>query len=155
MKKKEDIREVGRILGMISNGIHREMEKDQGLGEMEGLSCKNGWIIGYLSKHRQEPVYQKDLEKAFNVTRSTASKVIGLMEKKGLVERCSVEGDARLKEIRMTDAARSLADHMETRRLHMEARLTQGFTEEERVQLIGYLNRILDNIHDEKGGNID
>ena len=155
MKNGNPVQEVGRLLGMIHNGVHRMGDNDPMVRELEGMTGKNLWIIGYLNCHKDQPIYQKDLEKAFNVTRSTASKVIGLMEKKGLVERCSVEGDARLKEIRMTEAARSLADHMEEGRILMEERLTGGFTEEEKAQLMGYLNRILDNIYDEKGGNTD
>ena len=148
MKRREEIRDVGRLLGMIHNGLHRQRESNPVFQEMEGVTGKNGWIIGYLCHHQDQPVYQKDLDKAFNVTRSTASKVLTLMEKKGLVKRCSVAEDARLKEIVLTEQALRIGAQMEELRLDMEERLTRNFTEEEKLELVGYLNRLLDNVKD-------
>ena len=147
MKPTEHIRDVGRLLGMIQNGLHRKHEKNPLFREVDGMTGKNGWIIGYLAHNQDHPVYQKDLEKAFNVTRSTASKVLTLMEKKGFVERRSVEEDARLKQIVLTDSAWKIAEAMKQNCEEMEQQLTRGFSEEEKQQLTGYLNRILDNLN--------
>ena len=155
MKDVSSVRDVGHLLGMIHNGAHRCREKDPMLRELEGMTGKNMWIIGYLHHHQDRPVYQKDIEKAFNVTRSTASKVLTLMEKKGFIVRCMVEEDARLRQILLTDAAREIADQMEENRRTMEARLTRGFSEEEKDRLCEYLWRILDNLYDESEGNKD
>lgn len=152
MKREREIRDVGRLLGMIHNGVHRRIENNPVFREAEGMTGKNGWIIGFLSHNQHRPIYQKDLEKAFNVTRSTASKVLTLMEKKGFIERRSVKEDARLKEIVLTETALELAHKMEQQHQEMEERLTQGFTDEEREQLLAYLNRMLDNICICKGG---
>ncbi|MGN1144629.1 MAG: MarR family winged helix-turn-helix transcriptional regulator, partial [Anaerovoracaceae bacterium] len=123
---------------------------------VEGMTGKNGWIIGFLAKHSGSPVYQKDLEKEFNVTRSTASKVITLMEKKGFVARRGVENDARLKEIVLTEKGRMLACRMQQDIMDMEEKLTAGFTWEEKEQLINYLMRIYCNLNEnernDKGG---
>ena len=149
MKQVTPAHDVGHLLGMIHNGAQRRREKDPLLQEVEGMTGKNMWIIAYLNHHQHQPVYQKDIEKAFNVTRSTASKVLTLMEKKGFVERHMVEGDARLRQILLTDAAREIADQMEEKRRTMETRLTRGFSTEEKEQLCGYLWRILDNLYEE------
>ena len=149
MKQREEIREVGRLLAMINNGMRRRMETSPVFQEMEGMTGKNGWIIGYLYRNQDHPVYQKDLEKAFNVTRSTASKVLTLMERKGFVERRSVREDARLKEIVLTEKALQIGEQMHQDRTKMEQRLTRGLTEEETQQLIGYLHRLLDNVKEE------
>ena len=153
MKTTEHIRDVGRLLGMIQNGLHRKHEKKPLFREVDGMTGKNGWIIGYLAHNQERPVYQKDLEKAFNVTRSTASKVLTLMEKKGFVERRSVEEDARLKQIVLTDSAWKIAEAMKQNCEEMEQQLTRGFSEEEKQQLTGYLNRILDNLYEEREGD--
>ena len=117
--------------------------------EMEGVTGKNGWIIGYLCHHQDQPVYQKDLERAFNVTRSTASKVLTLMEKKGLICRKSVKEDARLKKIELTETALRMGEQMESSRIEMEQRLTRGFTEEEKAQMVEYLHRVLENVRED------
>ena len=149
MKTREPVRDVGRLLGMIHNGVHRRWEQDSMLRELEGMTGKNGWIIGYLHHHQDRPVYQKDLEKAFNVTRSTASKVLTLMEKKGFVQRQAVESDARLRQIVLTEKAEKIASAMEAKQREMEAQLAMGFSQEEKEQLTGYLNRILENLYRE------
>ena len=41
----------------------------------------------------QMDIYQKDIEAHFGITRATASKVITLMEKKGLIQRVSTESE--------------------------------------------------------------
>jgi len=155
MKEREVIHDVGRLLGMIQNGLHRKHEKNSLFRDVDGMTGKNGWIIGYLAHNQDHPVYQKDLEKAFNVTRSTASKVLTLMEKKGFVERRSVEADARLKQVVLTDRAQTIAEAMKQNCKEMEQQLTRGFSEEEKQQLTGYLNRILDNLHEESEVNED
>ena len=152
-ERKQD---VGRLLGMIHNGVHRRMVNSPAHREVEGMTGKNGWIIGFLSKNEGCPVYQKDLEKEFNVTRSTASKVITLMEKKGFVARRGVENDARLKEIVLTEKGRMLACKMQRDFEEMEAKLTAGFSREERELLLDFLTRIYGNLNEnernDKGG---
>jgi len=150
MKEREHIQDVGRLLGMIQNGLHRRRENNPLFREVDGITGKNGWIIGYLSHNQDHPIYQKDLEKAFNVTRSTASKVLTLMEKKGFIQRRSVDSDARLRQIVLTDQAWDIAEAMNRNCQEMEAQLTRGFSEEEKNQLTGYLNRILDNLYNER-----
>ena len=149
MKNSKPVQEVGRLLGMIHNGVHRMGDNDPMVRELEGMTGKNLWIIGYLNCHKDQPIYQKDLERAFNVTRSTASKVLTLMEKKGFVKRRTVESDARLRQIVLTDAAVEIADQMEEKRRNLEELLTKDFSAEEKAQLTGYLNRILDNLYSE------
>ena len=149
MKDRKPARDVGHLLGVIQNGAHRCWENDPLVRELDGITGKNVWIIGYLSRHQDEPIYQKDIERAFNVTRSTASKVLTLMEKKGFIQRRMVASDARLRQIVLTDSAREIAERMEEKRRSMEERLTRGFSDEEKAQLDGYLWRILDNLYEE------
>lgn len=91
---------------MLNNAVRRYIDRyAEGKKALDNLTCSNGWIIGYVCemKERGNDVYQRDLENNFGITRSTTSKVLGLMEKKGLVERVSVSHDARLKKIVPTD----------------------------------------------------
>ncbi len=152
-ERKQD---VGRLLGMIHNGVHRRMVNSPTPRAVEARTGTNDWIIGFLSKNEGRPVYQKDLEKEFNVTRSTASKVITLMEKKGFVARRGVENDARLKEIVLTEKGRMLACKMQRDFEEMEAKLTAGFSREERELLLDFLTRIYCNLNEnernDKGG---
>ena len=65
-----------------------------------------GMIIHFLVEHEgKRDVFQRDLETVFSMRRSTATGVLQLMEKNGLILRQSVEHDARLKRILLTPKA--------------------------------------------------
>ena len=49
-------------------------------------------------------------EKEFGITRSTASNIISLMEKKNLIIREKVDYDARLKKLILTDLAKNYCE---------------------------------------------
>jgi len=139
----KDNKDLGRYFGAIHNGVGRHMENN---GCCEGATAKNGWIIGYLYKNRDRIVYQKDLEKEFNITRSTASKVVILMEKKGLVERHAAPDDARLKQLVLTEKGEALVKEIDERRKQMEEVLKAGFREDELEVFKSYLARVIENL---------
>ena len=51
------------------------------------------------------------------------------------------------------EAADKIAEAMKQNCEEMEQQLTRGFSEEEKQQLTGYLNRILDNLYEEREGD--
>ena len=87
-----------------------------------------------------------DIEKEFDITRSTASKVIDLMEQKGLIERQKVSSDARLKKISLTPKAEQLSALFEKDQKNLEETLTKGFTAEELQTLNEYIIRMKTNL---------
>jgi len=133
-------------LRVLNNAIMRYMDKHSHKREMDKITGTNGWIIGFLAENEDRDVYQKDLEEYFGITRSTASKVIGLMEKKGLVTRLRVSHDARLRKLVLTEEARKLLRFMYQDGKDMEKKLLKGFTEQEMEQLYQYLIRMKSNI---------
>ncbi len=130
----------------LSRRIHRFIENSPNKRTIDSVTGTNGWIIAYLSCNRERDVFQKDIEKAFDVTRSTASKVIDLMEQKGLVERKRVEQDARLKKLVLTPKAEKLSELFERDREILEETLTKGFTEEEKKKLNEFIVRMKYNL---------
>ncbi|KFI63869.1 MarR family winged helix-turn-helix transcriptional regulator [Bifidobacterium cuniculi] len=104
-----------------------------------GMSGSNTPIILYLHDHRDDDVFQYDIERAFSITRSTASRVLSLMEKKGLVERTGVDWDARVRKITLTDAATDYAVRFKQAATNLERILFAGFSPEERSQAMDML----------------
>ena len=114
---------VGYKMRLIHNRIHKQMEakRIENEGDVTGMQR---WTLGYLNDHADTEIYQKDIEQEFKVSRATASNMLQLMERKGLIVRESVSCDARLKKIS----------------------ITTGFHKEETEQLKHYLDRIMENI---------
>ena len=77
---------IGRIIGTISNLQRRLMDKK--FSDVP-FSCVETACIGFIEERKKEnpeaEVFQKDIEKEFNLRSSTASQMIKTMESKGLV----------------------------------------------------------------------
>ena len=76
------------------------------------MSSANIDIIRYLARNADHDVFPQDVERRFGITRSTSCRVLGLMERKGLIVREPVPQDARLKKIVLTDKARHIDDEL-------------------------------------------
>ena len=97
-------RHIGRELHTLDMMIGRLVNAYQSkVDEKAGINRMQGWIIGYLYRHSDEDVFQKDLEAEFQMARSTASGILQSMEKKQLIIRESIPRDARLKRLVLTE----------------------------------------------------
>ena len=135
-----------REIHLIGDYITREMEKLHAVQRLSDVTGGNTRVIGFLADHVDEPIYQKDVEKAFGVTRSTASRVLALMERKGLVERHSVPHDARLKQVVLTDRSCEIGKVMGAACTELTEKLLKDFTEEEKGTLLSMLMRMQQNL---------
>lgn len=147
-KRKRDMEKlsIGLELRSLNNLIRRYFEFSSHKKEIETVTGNNGWIIGYLDQNAGRDIYQKDLEEHFTITRSTASKVLSLMEQKGLIRREAVAQDARLKKIVLTDKAKRVKGFMREDAKRMDQILVTGFTDEEIRLLHSYIERMKANI---------
>ena len=137
---------IGPELRALSNSIRRYFEFSTHHREIQSATGSNRLILHYLAENEERDTFQKDIESHFNIARSTASKVLGLMEQKGLITRQSVAWDARLKKIVLTQEARKIKSLMRENALQMERALTKGFTDEELKTLYSYLQRMRSNL---------
>ncbi len=132
----------------LNNEIRRCLDRNTRSFELDSFTSSNKWIIAHLYEAELEgaSVYQRDLEREFGITRSTASKVLILLEKKGMVRREGVSHDARLKKIILTEKSREISKTMHESAMKMERGLINGLTDEELDTLFGYLDRIQKNL---------
>lgn len=137
---------IGVELRALSNAIRRYFEFSSYGQEIQNATGNNKWILHYLAENHENEVYQKDIETHFNIARSTVSKVLNLMEQKGLIQRQTVPHDARLKRIVLTEQAWKLRELMREDAEGMEKTLTKGFTEDELKVLYSYLKRMRKNM---------
>ena len=129
------MRRVNNLIFRKINQFHRE-------NEVEDVTPMHEWILSYLFWHRDEPIYQRDIEREFSITRSTVTNILQLMERKGYITRRSVEQDARLKQLVLTEEGRQF--HEDTMRaFHQTDEYVAGLlTEEENTELLRLLNKL-------------
>jgi DNA-binding MarR family transcriptional regulator len=142
MKKEARIGfEIKTVSNLIHRYINEVMENDP---DITGLQ---GWIIGYIFRHQnKQDVFQRDLEKEFNVRRSTISGVLDTMEKKDLIRREAVDFDARLKKITLTEKAVTCHHKVLEKLQEVERQLQKGLSEEEVTQFLKTLEKINKNV---------
>ena len=98
-------REIGYEIRVLNNTIRNSinsMKLNKDIESNPHTTRLHAWVIGFVF-HSKNPVYQKDIETEFQIKRSTASTLLASMEKNGLITRRSVDHDARLKQVILTD----------------------------------------------------
>ena len=140
-----EIKQTSRVLSRSVG----QMESMEYANEMTGT---HAWILQYLYKNNDREVFQKDIEKEFNIRRSSATGLLKLMEKNGLIYREPVDYDARLKRIVMTQKAVSLHRSIDQEINKMEKKISEGMTEEEIDTLVRLLKKVRENLDDGKQG---
>ena len=122
---------IGKNIRCVSTKIKRVVENLDSIKKLDNISGTNGFIIVYIFKNNDKEVFQKDIEREFGITRSTASNIISLMEKKNLIIREKVENDARLKKLVLTDIAKEYAKNVLDDLNEFEKILQKDISEEE------------------------
>ena len=92
-------------LKRLNNLVLRKIGQDEVLKAQEEITGARGYLIGYVLKQNSlgKVVYQKDIEKAFSLRRSSATQILNSLEKSGLICRKNQDLDKRLKEIVVTE----------------------------------------------------
>ena len=96
---------IGYQIRTLSNLMKRKMLQLLPSPPDDSITGVQGQVIGFLYHHRDQDIYQKDLEQWFCVRRSTASRLLKNLEERGIICRTPVAHDARLKKVTLTPEA--------------------------------------------------
>lgn len=141
---------INTELRILSRNINNYFINYGNRKKIDKITGSGGWIIAYISENWDRDVFQRDLEKEFDITRSTASKNVDLLVGNGFIERQSVDYDARLKRLVLTDKAKEVFKLMRNDRAELEGLMLSGFSEDEVKQLRSFLKRLSANITHEE-----
>ena len=97
-----------------------------------------------LYKETPLTVRQIDIEKYFAMTNPTVTGILQNLEKKNMVERVVNPQDGRSKVIGLTEKAFGMKEELLQIGDKLEATLTANLEEEEQIQLISLLNKMLE-----------
>ena len=126
----------------VDNLIFRRINQFARANGVEQATPMHGWIIEYLYRHREEPVFQRDIEQEFSITRSTVTNILQLMERKGYIRRQSVPQDARLKQLVLTEEGIHFHEKTMLSFRQTDDYVTGLLTEEENAELLRLLNKL-------------
>ena len=146
IKSFDEENKVGFQLKTLDHKFRRRMEAEMRNSGLECMSVMNGWILAYLACHDGEDVYQKDLEKAFHVGKSSMAGTLKVMEEKGVVVRQSVKNDARLKRVILTETGKEYMHKLDENRQKMEEIVCAELSEEELALFMKVVKKMQNNL---------
>lgn len=136
--------DVGRVIAILSNQIKRYIDRT---ASAHGMTGAQGRVLHFiLLRSKDGEVFQKDIEEEFNLRRSTASGILQLMEKNGMIRRESVPYDARLKSIKRTEKAMKLQEQVIADIQDLEAALTQNLEQDDLQIFFKVMKQMTKNI---------
>ena len=120
-------KDCGAWINLLSRMVKKRLNTTlQGLG----ITAIQSRVIFYILDHyEQQPVFQRDIESAFQLSRSTATGILQQLEKKGILRRESVASDARLKSLVPTEQAAELGCQVRACLRQIEQVLTRGLSD--------------------------
>lgn len=137
-------RHVGRLINTISHQLKRNTcahEEEDDLTNIQRL------VLHYiLFQSLKGDVYQKDVEREFQIRRSTVTGIVQLLEKNGFITRESVKWDARLKKVVPTEKAEKVRKHIFENIERVESILKRGISEDELAVCLDVLERMSKNL---------
>ena len=142
---------VGIKIKKIQSLIRKSIHDSETFKNNEDLTNVIGWTIGFISRRNLEGIetYQKDIEKEFKISRSTASGLLQNMEKLDYIYREVSVVDFRLKRIVLTEKSIELHKKVILTFDGIESKLLKGFSNEEKEMLYAFLLRLEKNLEEE------
>lgn len=142
-------------LGLDIEKIDRIISRDMDANIMKAVGDKvtvsQAYVIDFMSNTDKEDIFQKDLEKQFDLKRAAISLMLNNMEKNNLIKRVPVSEDARLKKLVLTEKSIALADTITTAIDEIENTLLEDLTQEEIDNFYTVLNKMRNSLTKRKG----
>ena len=138
-------RHIGFEIRVLNNYVKRLVEstKPEEFKESTGV---HGWAIRFFYENRNKDIFQRDFELRFSIRRSTATNMLKLMEKNGIIRRESVSYDARLKKIVLTEKAVEMHKKAPKNIEMIEQTIKKGITVEELDCFYSVIDKIKANL---------
>lgn len=100
-------RKIGMELKCLEQLFRRSVDREIAQHTGEDITRMQSFVIRFLSEGSGD-LFQRDVEKHFNIRRATASGILQVMERDGLLRREPVDYDARLKKLILTPRAAAM-----------------------------------------------
>ncbi|CEN97022.1 MarR family winged helix-turn-helix transcriptional regulator [Paraclostridium sordellii] len=138
---------LGLDISKINHIISRKMDASVINAIDDNLTISQAYVIDFISiEGKNKKIFQKDLEREFDLKRSSVSLMLNNMEKSDLIERVPVTEDARLKKIVLTEKSKKIYEKISIAIDSIENRLSEDITQEEIEVFQIVLEKIRNNL---------
>ncbi len=136
----------GALFGYCDHQMHKLMNRKLRQYDVSPMQCRT---LVFLHE-ATEPVNQRMLEQFLLVKPSTVNGIVDRLESKALLRRTASERDGRCRILSLTEAGRQFYDCFSVVQKEATACLEQGFTPEEKAQMLALLTRVAHNLSEEE-----
>lgn len=138
--------DTGKVINKISIRLRRRSART---GKRLGITEVQGKILDFiLVEGRDQPLYQKDIEKEFDLRPSTATELLKNLENRKMIKRVSSEEDGRYKKIQFTEAAGDVRLALQQEIENTEAQLVAGIAAEDLAVFMKVAEKMLQNLEE-------
>ncbi|SCH45979.1 MULTISPECIES: MarR family winged helix-turn-helix transcriptional regulator [unclassified Romboutsia] len=143
----KDKLKLGLDISKINHIISRKMDAAVINAIDDNLTVSQAYVIDFISNiEKSKDIFQKDLEKQFDLKRSSISLMLNNMEKSDLIQRIPVAKDARLKKIVLTEKSIELNEKISNAIDSIENKLSNDLTQEEIKVFYKVLNKMRNSL---------
>lgn len=146
-------RDIGETVKAFVNCMERENRKKEQQLLKRGIDItkSQGAVIGFVffNNANKTEVYQKDIEKQFNLRRPSATNLISRLEEKGYLKRSKDELDGRSKKLTVTEKGLSLIDVIKENVTRLEKKATKGLSKKEIDSFYSVIDKMMNNLKEE------
>lgn len=139
------VKTIGHEVKIMSNLIQRKINENP--LEFDDLTGMQAWMLKFIHEQpKNTNVFQKDIEKEFQIRRSTATGILQLLEKNGYIIREAVAEDARLKKITLTKKAILAQEELSRKVEKIDKLIETGLSKEEIETFFNVAEKIKNNL---------
>lgn len=138
-------RTIGFELRSTSNQLKRHINSLTPF-QQNDLRGGCGYVLGFLYNHRDEDIFQKDIEEEMGIRKSSVTSLINTLEKNGLITREQTKNDGRFKKVVLTKKGILVHEDVIKELNRVEDLLSCGLSEEDIEKFFELMGKIKDNI---------
>lgn len=140
-------RKIALKVRILANELNRkvaEILKEDGGEASSGTQMR---ILNFIHRcnSQQIPVYQKDIEREFDIRRSTVTGILQTMEKSLLIERTNCQDDNRFKVIILTERGQQKVKENSCKLQKFDDSLVANISEEELALFFRVIEKLSEN----------
>ncbi|GFG42002.1 MarR family winged helix-turn-helix transcriptional regulator [Streptococcus canis] len=141
-----DLRELTHQIEQISDEIARKYN-------LEHLAGPQGHVLVFLSKHQDQEIFVKDIEKELQISKSVTSNLVKRMVKNGFIQVLPSQADKRYKQIVLAQAGKDKLPLLQECRKDIEHYFFKEITREELLIVKKVIQQLKQNMLTYKGEN--
>jgi len=140
MKIRDREKAVGRWISLINRYTQIYLGK-----ELKPVGIGPGQGIPFVELFANEGKSQDELSELIKIDKATTARALAKLEEKGYITRKMDPYDKRVRRVFLTDKAKGVAPRFFAIFYEWTDALIQGFSSEEKKQLLSYLERMAQN----------